>query len=464
VQEDSDSSDDELGEGQYRAPTAIIIPGLDDFEGKDAVSLDDVDVEAKGVGREGKTAVHQRGDDDGDWGDEPAPSDPDDTKAPLSVFLQGNRRLISSQVEAVWDKLAAAKRAGCARACLLYNAPDGSAVEVFADKRAILDRRGYAHVQLMNQAWRHANGILWPVLIVMLAVVYFVGAYDRMMSDLSDMGSPIKDYATGIESPSDDDVPMDLVYIVIGFFVLMCGSVGLMVYNRELCIRLYRVVILLDAFALFFFGSLSLLYLLAFDLRIPLDLFTFFLVPFNVAVAAVWSLYHASVPAAIHRGFLILFIIILAVILLLSFPWWLNVPVLATLSVADVLAMVWPHRYGEELAPFVLPTQFQLMYDTPRFLFHIGPLRLRTLDLMTYGIMVGLLHRSVGSITIGMCMLMVGILSVVFVTPYFGKQLRPLPFGLVITFLVYAFAESTLLPGLLDGLMLKTLTGQTLAF
>jgi len=92
------------------------------------------------------------------------------------------------------------------------------------------------------------------------------------------------------------------------------------------------------------------------------------------------------------------------------------------------------------LSQFIIPTTVQLLYDTPRILYHVGTLRLRAADLMWYGMMMGLLSNSVTSLCMAYTCILAALALAVFVLPFFGKSVRPLPlaFGSVIMIMTFA--------------------------
>ncbi len=85
------------------------------------------------------------------------------------------------------------------------------------------------------------------------------------------------------------------------------------------------------------------------------------------------------------------------------------------------------------LSPFIIPSTVQLLYSTPRVVYHIGVLRLRAADLMWYGGMIALVSFDVVSISMMFIGVLASLVLTVFVVPFAlaGKMYRPLPSAFV---------------------------------
>ena len=94
--------------------------------------------------------------------------------------------------------------------------------------------------------------------------------------------------------------------------------------------------------------------------------------------------------------------------------------------------------------PFILPTRFQLLHETPRILYNVGNLRMRTLDMMLYSLMLSLLYNySYAGIIGGFFTIIGALVIVVFILPYFGlDKIRPFPIALTSLFLYWCLYET----------------------
>lgn len=99
------------------------------------------------------------------------------------------------------------------------------------------------------------------------------------------------------------------------------------------------------------------------------------------------------------------------------------------------------------MTPFLLGTQFELLYETPRILYQIGNLRLRAGCHIWYGVLVGLAARpdsskpaaSVGALAAVVLSALASLVGVVFVLPFFSKAYRPFPIacGFCLLFMLF---------------------------
>lgn len=113
-------------------------------------------------------------------------------------------------------------------------------------------------------------------------------------------------------------------------------------------------------------------------------------------------------------------------------------------AAAELLAVMRPDL--NRMAPFILPASFQLLYERPRILYHTGSLRLRTMDMVMYGLMAGAIPLSFGVAPAAILTIVAGLALAVFVSPYLGKNHRPLPMALGGLLLLLVLGESLLLP------------------
>lgn len=109
----------------------------------------------------------------------------------------------------------------------------------------------------------------------------------------------------------------------------------------------------------------------------------------------------------------------------------INLVILFIVVAMDVVSELRPNM--NLLVPFIMPTTFEMIYSTPRLIYQVGGMRLRGLDFLWYGLMVG----QVGFYLESFVWLFIGVIAsvvlTVFVVPYMGKsrigleRLRPLP-------------------------------------
>jgi hypothetical protein len=310
-----------------------------------------------------------------------------------------------------------------------------------------MDSRGAEHLALMNVAGRHVFGILAPIVTVMLAVVYFVSVNDRIQQSATSLG--YNNYLAGVDGATKT-ASIDLEWYIIGAVLIVCMFGGGYMFSRrrEQCIQVLRYVMLLDFWLMFVGGGAILVGFLAVDLGIPLDLFTLLIMVVNFGTMATFSMYVVQFPPSLHRVFLIALNIIMALLLAISLPWLMILVLVGLIAGLDMVSSyLYMHINGGELTPFILPTRFQLLYETPKLLYHVGGLRMRNLDLMLYGLMVSLMPHSLGAISVGFMVILCSIALVCFLNPYYGfDRLRPLPVALFFTLVAWYMTEDALLP------------------
>jgi len=206
---------------------------------------------------------------------------------------------------------------------------------------------------------------------------------------------------------------------------------------RERCEQFCKRFLVVDILLIFLFGGGALFLVFIQEYNIPVGAVTFFLLTWNFGAVGLFSLYF-PVPDNVHRFYLIILNAIMAIMMISTLGQWIIFFFVVLAAVADVAADLRPR--WRRVSPFIIPTSVQLVYDTPRILYHVGGLRLRGPDLMWYGMMMGLVTNSVTSLCMAFVSILASISLTVFVLPFFGKSLRPLPlaFGSVLSVMIFS--------------------------
>jgi hypothetical protein len=337
------------------------------------------------------------------------------------------------------------------RALLVYGEAGG--VEVLADQRAVTDgKEGEEQLRLAQLTWAYCLEILYPVAILMAVVVYFSGLFSASVLYSAYDGST--DYSYYLRDSSSSDWQQTEIALLIGgamvafmFLVAFC-----MQRYRERCEYWFKRFLVLDIALIYIIGLGSMLVVLAQAWSWPVDLASFSLVVWNVAVVGVVSLYH-PVPPAVHRLSVALIHCIMAVMMLVTLRVYFILVFVGLAALVDVLAELRVMRF---MSPFVIPPAVELVHDTPRILYTVGPLRLRSVDFMWFAMLAGSVARTCNSIASAILLILAALAIVTFVLPYCGKRFRPLPVAYVVTVVIILMWESLLVPALLAGLSLYT--------
>jgi hypothetical protein len=160
------------------------------------------------------------------------------------------------------------------------------------------------------------------------------------------------------------------------------------------------------------------------------------------------SLY-VNVPPTVHRFYLIVLNAIMAVMIVSTLPPWLIFLFVFIAAAGDVISIMRPRL--RLLSPFLLPANIELLYQTPRILYTLGngtakQFNLRAAELMWYGLLMGMVHLVIENVVPAYIILLGAISIVVFVCPYTGNKLRPLPVAFLGLALLFALNGTTLQP------------------
>jgi hypothetical protein len=79
---------------------------------------------------------------------------------------------------------------------------------------------------------------------------------------------------------------------------------------------------------------------------------------------------------------------IMAILLVAVLPIWIVLVFLFVAALGDILSELRPQ--ARLLSPFIIPANVELIYATPKILYTVGGLRLRAADLLWYGLLTGL--------------------------------------------------------------------------
>lgn len=374
----------------------------------------------------------------------------DPTDVPMSVFVGVNGWRVDETVHAIRGKLASAQSALNTRALLVYDANEN--IEVLADKRVILDgKEGEEHMQLTVQAWHQALEILYPILIVMVLSMHFCVLFVKQTQTTY---NGVTDYTAYITSSGSDGLSSTMVLLIalIGV-VLLVGCIYLVYRFREQCERCFKRFLVGDILLIFMFGVATMLWLIVAEWRIYLDTITFVGLIWNLSMIGLLSLYY-PMPERVHHFFLVLLNSIMAIMMVWTIGQWLVLTFLLLFSIGDVLSELRPNM--RLLSPFLIPTNVELIYNTPKVLYTIGSLRLRAADLMCFGMLTGLgVATGNGTadyptVLLGGSFVFVAALGamaiMLFVAPFIGCRVRPMPIAVVIAFVCTIMEEAVIMP------------------
>eukprot|EP00808_Paulinella_micropora_P024122 g6237.t1 len=378
----------------------------------------------------------------GDDDDNAVPDEKQSLLVPISVFLQSNRWRVTDQVASLTELLRTAARNKDTRALLVYDDDDN--VEVLADKGLILKGRdGEELVRLTLQAWAQALRIVYPFAGVMALVAYFVGLFTRLQLNQTSTPTDV-DYTYYLYDAQPQQLPME--------FILLACAVGLVVVVVLIClIRRFRhqCEMLFKAFLKFDIGVLLSvgggyfgLFVLA-DFGIPCDLVSLILFTWNFGMTGLFSMYFKVLPT-VHRFYLLILNAIMAIMMVIVLEPWMIYTFLTIIAGLDVLSESRPNIHV--LAPFLLGSNFELLYETPRILYQVGGLRLRAGCFIWDGLLIGVVAFTVTSLTVTFLSVMAALCGVVFVLPFYGKSYRPLPVACLLVFIFGIFQAAFIAP------------------
>jgi len=368
---------------------------------------------------------------------------------PMSAFVAVNGWRMDEAVHSVRNQLKEAKKNLNTRALLVYDGNDN--IEVLADKRVILEgREGEEHLQLTVQAWHQALEIMYPILIIMILVLYFTMLFMRETVQYYDGTT---NYMAYISHPSGEGMSVLIVLLIaLAAFVLLLVFVCLIYRYREQCERCFKRFLVADILLIFMFGVATISWLLALDWRAYVDGVSFAVWIWNLSMTGLVTLYY-PMPERLHQAFLILLNAIMSIMLVATLGRWLVLTFLLIAALGDILSEIRPQM--RLLSPFIIPANVELLYNTPKILYTVGGLRLRAADLMWYGLLTGLAmgntHGSrVSDLLLGGSFIVVSVMSslaiMLFVAPFLGKRIRPLPVAVLIGFALTMMQEDVFMP------------------
>eukprot|EP00457_Paulinella_chromatophora_P001640 gb/GEZN01001642.1/.p1 GENE.gb/GEZN01001642.1/~~gb/GEZN01001642.1/.p1 ORF type:complete len:806 (-),score=132.93 gb/GEZN01001642.1/:489-2858(-) len=361
------------------------------------------------------------------------------TLVPISVFLDSNRWRVTDQVAALTELLRRAAQERDTRALLVYDEDDN--VEVLADKGLIIKGRdGEELMRLTLQAWAQANRIVYPFVLVIAIVAYFVSLFTRHSVTPYETESYTK-YLYDVQPPQ---FPAQII-LVGGAIVLVLAVLLICLCRRfrDQCECIFKVFLKLDIGILLSVGGGYFGFFLFEDFGIPCDLVTFALFTWNFGLTGLFALYFKVLPT-VHRFYLLVLNAIMAVMMVLTLQPWMIYTFLTIMAGLDMVSEWRPNIHL--LAPFLLGSNFELIYETPRILYQVGGLRLRAGCFIWYGLLVGLVVLNVPSFLATFLCVMAALVGVVFVLPFYGKSYRPLPVACILVLVFGIFQTAFITP------------------
>jgi len=317
---------------------------------------------------------------------------------------------------------------------------DKQRVEVLADRQIILDGQdGEEFLKLTTLAWGQGIGIMMPLILSMLLILYFMYIIQKVFVVQYDGRTSYTYYLSSGGSSVVTETTLIIAAVVLGVVLLI---IFLFYKYREACERLFRRFLVLDFLLIYAVGGGVLIFLLAVEWRVPLSAIDFFVGAWNFGMLGLYSLYY-PVPENLHRFYIIMLHLIMAVLILGSLGKWLMFFFITVAALADVLADCRPNV---RFVPFILPTAIQLATNVPRLFYHVGTLRLRPVDLMWYGSMVAMVSPTMPSVLLAMTLCLAVVALFVFVLPYHGRTLRPLPLAFLLCIIVMLCGDLLMLP------------------
>lgn len=253
-------------------------------------------------------------------------------------------------------------------------------------------------------------------------------------------------YYMDVPQPSESVDDMILVSVV--GLVIIVVLVYLLFRYRAQCEQLFRRFLVLDIGMIYVIGGATLGLVVAAVFQAKIDWLTFALLFVNFGVCGTWSLY-CICPESIHHLFLVALNIIMAVMMTTVLNAFIVLLLLVVLAMTDVISDLRP-QWGM-IAGFVLPVETELLYRTPRILYAVGRIKLRSVDFMWYALLLGSLRSEVVPLATALACIFFGLTSACFIAPFFGlRHRRPLPFVLVLTLFCVGFAEFATSPFVTD--------------
>jgi uncharacterized membrane protein len=205
------------------------------------------------------------------------------------------------------------------------------------------------------------------------------------------------------------------------------------------------------------FGVATLTWLLVTQWRIYLDALTFALLIWNTAVTGLMTLYY-PMPERLHHFFLVLLNAVMSILLVATLPIWILLAFLFVAALGDIASELRPQ--ARLLSPFIIPANVELRYNTPKILYTVGGLRLRAADLLWYGLLTGLVvftadrNNDYASVLLGGAFIMICVMAslaiLLFVAPFIGCRIRPLPMAIFSAFILTMIQIPVIQPFLLS--------------
>jgi len=240
-----------------------------------------------------------------------------------------------------------------------------------------------------------------------------------------------------------DTVSAFIVFIIVGGLLALVVIMLFLWYRfREQCERFFKAFLVLDILLIFTIGGGILIWMFVSHMKIKMEIISFSLITVNMGMGGLASLY-LPVPPVVHRAYLVILNAIMAIMLVETLPMWILFFFVTILAILDALSELTRFR---AISPFLIPQSIELLYDTPRILYQVGQLRLRAADLMWYGLLVAVVHTSLGSIVATFVLVLAALVLVLFVAPFMGKRFRPLPLAFAFILGLLLFNDQVIIP------------------
>ena len=364
-----------------------------------------------------------------------AAAPPDATRVPLTTFLSNNASRLDRTVDTIQAHLRRAYQQGCTRALLVLD--DAENIEVMADSRVIADGlEGESHLKLVTLIWQKLLYLLYPLLLLFLLSAYYRDLFNRLLYEPVRYDGVIwRETYIVDEGSVIGELNNPVLWSVLGlFFVLLIALVVLFRRYRRYFEVLFKKFLAGDIFAIFAFGTITVVTASALVLGLPLDAVTLCVVVLNVAMACVYTLYY-DVGVLLHTLAVVYLNAIMAILLsgalTGSLAFWLPFVLCGLVAVLDL-----DLRPNLRLPPLLVP-ESMIIPSKPTILLCIQQVYVRPGELTLYGLMVTL----VGEWTVLTVMGVMGLwVLLVCVVPFVSGERRwrrPLPYMLLWCTLLY---------------------------
>merc|ERR1711937_485259 len=164
----------------------------------------------------------------------------------------------------------------------------------------------------------------------------------------------------------------------------------------------------------------------------PVGILSILIIIWNISGVGMYCLY-TVVPSSLHCFFLCVLFIVMSNMIAGVLSLWFVLFFVAIYALGDILTYFKPR--WQFLMDFFLPPSVMLQIRSPRILYEVGGVVVRSVDMLWYGLVIGLFNSNATVINlISVDIILIASLCLVaFVYPIFGvkSSLRPVPFAFV---------------------------------